>query len=309
MTAANTEIAQLSPELRNYAAEFLRTRQRFLDYPMHVHLELSGTCDAKCAFCPYAKSPRKGKRMSEELFGKIVDELEAWPSDRAMAISPFKLNEPLLDETFFERLSVINDRLPRARLWLTTNLHRAGADKLEQLTEVRNLVYVWVSLNSLDADEYRELMGLELEPTLEHVRHLLELNRRRRFTRAIVLGRVGDGTDRDRAFIETAHAELAEFTPGEEFRVEIMPRGEWLGQVDPMRGAMQALPCMRWFELSVTCTGQVALCCMDGLARFPLGDANQHSLHEIYNQPAYRTLREKALQRRIVKPCATCSFS
>lgn len=58
-----------------------------------------------------------------------------------------------------------------------------------------------------------------------------------------------------------------------------------------------AIGCQRWFDLSITATGRVALCCMDGRAEHCIGDINNSHALEIYNGGAYRALRERGDSR------------
>ena len=70
-----------------------------------------------------------------------------------------------------------------------------------------------------------------------------------------------------------------------------------------------AIGCQRWFDLSITATGQVALCCMDGHAAHPIGDITDTHALDIYNGPGYRALRERGDSRLdLGAPCDTCSF-
>jgi radical SAM protein with 4Fe4S-binding SPASM domain len=78
--------------------------------------------------------------------------------------------------------------------------------------------------------------------------------------------------------------------------------------VETTAGIVPDVGCTRWFDLSITSTGTVAHCCMDGQAAWPIGNvATQHAL-EIYNAPHYRLLRERALTRLEASPCRTCTF-
>jgi len=250
--------------------------------------------------------------MSDQLFAKIVEDLKQLPQDRPLAISPFKLNEPLLDPKIFDRMKTLARALPQVRLWLTSNWALADAERLHQLAEVPKLGYIWISLNSLDPEEYRQWMGLDLHKTVENVRRLLTLNRRRQFVPRVILGRVADGTDRDRRFAKDARRLFAEFQEGKDYEVGLLPRGDWMDDCPEEHNLAASRlaehPCSRWFELSITCTGQVAFCCMDGLCHHPLGDVNQQSILEIYQQAAYRELRQRLPPRRLVGPCVGCTF-
>ena len=69
--------------------------------------------------------------------------------------------------------------------------------------------------------------------------------------------------------------------------------------------------CWRWWELSITATGVVSHCCMDGEAAYPIGDIREQSLLEIYNAPFWRERREKLLSRKVLddrSPCSKCTY-
>ena len=73
--------------------------------------------------------------------------------------------------------------------------------------------------------------------------------------------------------------------------------------------AIPDAPCHRWFDMSITATGVVSMCCMDGGAKYPKGDVNAQHVLEIYNQPWLRELRETLISRRQVRsPCNGCTY-
>jgi hypothetical protein len=93
------------------------------------------------------------------------------------------------------------------------------------------------------------------------------------------------------------------------FKPDLLSRGDWAGQTELETAAPMAIGCQRWFDLSITATGQVALCCMDGRAAHPIGDITDTHALDIYNGPGYRALRERGDSRLdLGAPCNTCSF-
>lgn len=289
--------------------KFHKNQKDYMYTPKHVHIETTGACNAKCSFCPHGTMDRRGKRMSDELFEKIVQDLKQIPVNISYAISPFKVNEPLLDAKIFSRIDHLATELPNAHFWFTSNLSLATPSKLEQLSKIPRLGYVWVSLNSLQEDEYYQWMGLSLPQTVQNIKNLLQLNREKRFTPQIVLARVPDGTLGDQQFIADVRSVFADFEYGFDYIVGIPSRGQWMGLIDTDDPLIPRWPCTRWFELSITCTGEVAFCCMDGHCKQPLGDVNQQSILEIYNIPHYLELRQKEPPRGKVKgECPGCTF-
>jgi radical SAM protein with 4Fe4S-binding SPASM domain len=290
-------------DLLSYAGTLRELRNSpYIRYPLHVHVETYALCNAACGFCPYSVLDRKGQRMSDDLVEKIVADLTQIPATVPFQLSPFKVNEPFLDTRLFEILSLVNEKLPNAQITLTTNASPLTERHLSRLREIRSLAYVWVSVNECTKDEYESVMKLPFERTRQRLSALHEWKRTAGAASAVVLSRVGDGSERDEAFRSWVEREYPLFRPF------IGPRGSWLGQVDLETGAVPNAGCQRWFELSITATGTVAHCCMDGQCRWPVGNVRTQSVLEIYNSPEYRRLRESIMTRRAFDPCRQCTF-
>ena len=278
-----------------------------MDYPNHIHIETLALCPAACSFCPYPTLERKGTRMSDALIDKIFSDLSDIPKHIPLQISPFKVNEPFMDKRMLSILKRINSELPQAQITLTTNTTPLTPKKLAELQAIENLQYIWVSLNDYRSEHYEKTMALSWARTQERLQMLHRAKDRGRLTTEVILSRVGDNSFNDQRFQEW----VKETFPL--FQSFVFPRGGWLGQVDAFAGtsALMDVPnvgCVRWFELSITASGTVAHCCMDGKAEWPIGDINTQHILDVYNHPTYRQLREKTLSRHDTSPCNTCTF-
>ena len=292
----------LTPELQGYTATVNQLRTSpYLDYPMHVHLETFAQCNASCTFCPYTTLDRKGERMPDALIEKVINELTEIPRNLPFQLSPFKVNEPFLDTRLFDVLDTIHAKLPNATVALTSNSHPITAKKLAQLATYSHIQYLWISFNEHTAGEYQEVMKIDFAKTIERLR-MLHAYRASGGTIRIVVSRVGDGSIRDREYVEYVKREFPLF------EAAVFPRGSWLGSVDNIQAPIHDIPCQRWFELSITATGVVAHCCMDGKAEYAIGNVATEHVLEIYNKPEFRRLREDTASRLDVSPCNTCAF-
>lgn len=268
-----------------------------IEYPLGLHIETTGRCNSCCSFCPHERSTRKNSNMSSELFEKILTEAKGIP--HPFCLSPFKLGEPMLDPLFSKRLLRIHEELPRATLEIHTNLNYLPADFIPALKVVKNLSHVWVSLNQRTPENYLAETGLRLDKTLANIETLLAAN----VPHKIVIGRVANYDAEDRSWFEWAKKKFTAAT------CVVMYRGNWCDNIDAKPMAPKAKttgPCPRTYELSICCDGKVALCCMDGLCEYPLGDMNTQTMLEIYNSPKAKLMR--TAQARFMKPCNTCTF-
>ena len=288
---------------RYHQGVLVRKRSPYMDWPAHVHMETLAKCNAACTFCPYPQLDRQGAKMSDELVAKIIGDLQEIPSTLPFQLSPFKVNEPFMDVRLFDILDTVNTKLPNAYITLTTNASPLTPANLEKLKKVPRLGYLWISFNDPRQKEYEKIMDLPFTRTIERLCMLHQSKQSGELPFRVILSRVGDGSVADDEFLHW----VKQHYPA--FEVSIFPRGGWIGQVDTEGLApIPDVGCARWFEISITAPGVVAHCCMDGQAKYPIGDVNTHSVLDIYNAPEYRALCEQALTRMEVSPCNQGSF-
>jgi hypothetical protein len=294
----------LPPHLEQYQQHVLQLkRSPYMDWPAHVHLETYAICNAACSFCPYPALARQGEKMPDELIAKIINDLTDIPRTIPFQLSPFKVNEPFLDNRLFDILQTINEKLPHATLTLTTNASPLTRETLRRLSTVGKLGYLWISFNDHRPEEYEKVMQLPYRRTIERLDELHARKAAGDIPFRVVLSRVGDSSPADAEFCGW----VATHYP--EFETSVFQRGGWIGQVKTdMPLEVPQVGCTRWFDLSITATGVVAHCCMDGQAAYPIGDTRKQHVLEIYNTPAYRALREKLVSRSAASPCNKCSF-
>jgi MoaA/NifB/PqqE/SkfB family radical SAM enzyme len=240
--------------------------------------------------------------MPDALINKIMEDLRDIPQTLPFQLSPFKVNEPFLDTRLFSVLAQVNERLPNASLALATNASALTEKQLARLAGVRNLAYLWISMNDHREAEYEATMKLPYRRTIERLRMIHDARAANRLALRVILSRVGDGSVADLEFVRWAKSTYPLF------EASVFLRGNWLNQVDTTTAPAPRVGCVRWYELSITATGIVAHCCMDGAAKYPIGDVSRQHVLEVYNAPAYRRLREHTATRQGAEPCDRCSF-
>jgi hypothetical protein len=294
----------LPPHLEKYQQYVLKMKRTpYMNWPAHVHLETYALCNAACSFCPYPALLRQGEKMPDELIEKIINDLADIPRKLPFQLSPFKVNEPFLDKRLFDILHTINDKLPNANITLTTNASPLTPETLRRVLQVKNIGYLWISFNDHRPDEYEKVMKLPYRRTIKRLDALHARKAAGDIPFPVVLSRVGDNSAVDKEFCRWVASHYPKFD------ISIFQRGGWIGQVDmDMNLDVPQVGCSRWFDLSITATGVVAHCCMDGQAAYPIGDTRKQHVLEIYNAPAYRALREKLVTRQEATPCNKCSF-
>lgn len=277
----------------------------YVDHPAIVHVETIASCNAACSFCPYPTLERKGTRMSDALIDKIIGDLEEIPRDLRFQFSPYKVSDPFLEARLFDILATVNRRLPNADVSLITNGSALTDRNVDRLLGVRNVHYLSISLNHDNAEEYEAVMQLPFERTLERLVRLHARVEAGEIAFPVRVTRVAETRLSDTSFLHWAKQMFPRF------RAAILPRNDWIGEVSSPFPPPQVpdVACHRWFDFSITATGKVALCCMDGQAHYPKGDVTTHSVLELYNQPHLRELRRTLPSRRAaMDPCRRCTY-
>lgn len=285
-------------------AEYLRGGG-YLEWPAIVHMETIAICNAACDFCPYPTLERKGERMPDAMIEKIIRDLGDIPPNVTFQLAPYKVSDPFLEPRLFDILQLVNARLPNAMISIITNGAALTERNVSALCAVRNLLYLSISVNYDNAEEYEAVMKMPFERTVKRLDLLHQKNARGELPVPVRLTRVSDNQLSDSLFMQWVKSNYPAFSP------RIVPRNDWLGQVATGTAIPEVpdVPCHRWFDMSVTATGKVAMCCMDGEARYPKGDVTRTHLLDIYNQPHLRRFREQLISRRSAgDPCSRCTY-
>lgn len=276
-------------------------RDAYLDWPSEVSIETYTKCNASCTFCPYVTLERIGNRMPDEMIDRIIDELKDHPAE--FVISPFKVNEPLLDKRFTSICRKINAELPQAYLRLFTNGSALTDRYISEIASFDRVMHLWISLNDHDPVRYNETMGLDFERATANLDALWSAKENGHFPHNVVISKVRESNERDAEFIEYVKARWPSFS------TMLIKKDAWIGYTSSDTGEVPDKPCGRWFEVNIMSDGKVALCCMDGTGEHSIGDLNKNTLFEVYNQRQQRERRRFMLSRLSAgSPCNGCTY-
>lgn len=285
-------------------------RQHYLTQPHEISFETLALCNAACSFCPYPTLKRKGAKLSMDLITHLIGQMKSWT--QPFYVTPFKVNEPLLDGRLAEICAGIESELPLATIRLFTNGSPLTAHHIEWIGKLKSLdpqFGLWISLNSCDPIEYGELMKLSYAITQGRLDRLHDAVVNGVFPHQVTVSRVLTGTDgrldaKDMAFQTAVRRTWPKFTPF------LIKRDGWIDYVEPSTTTVPRSGCQRWFELNITAVGKAVLCCMTSGAdpEHVIGDVSQQSLLEVYNQPHLQARRLKAIHRDGIAFCERCTY-
>ncbi len=149
----------------------------YLRWPAMVHMETIAVCNAACDFCPYPTLERQGARMPDAMIEKIIRDLGDIPPHVTFQLAPYKVSDPLLEPRLFDILELVNARLPDARISIITNGAALTERNIDALCAVKNILYLSISVNYDNAEEYEAVMKIPFARTVKRLDLLHEMGK------------------------------------------------------------------------------------------------------------------------------------
>ncbi len=270
------------------------------EYPRLVSVETTSRCNATCPFCPYNVRARDKTHMDQALFEKIIEDCTQFPLD---AIEPFLNGEPFVDPKIMDRMELIRSRLPNTKLRVYSNGYALSPKRADELCNL-GIDHLYISLNTLNPDKYKEIMGFKLERTLENVMYLTDPVRRHKVARKITLRM----TRMDNTSL-AEQEEFQSFCESRGVRCFIVGLFNYKGDVhSPL--PVPTYACEHITRLDILSSGKVTLCCMDQEGEYPLGDVTQQSVLEVFQGEASRRYQQmhRSGRRAEIAPCGSCNL-
>ncbi len=283
--------------------------------PQRIQIQTQSGCNGRCVFCPngdIVKAGLKQGRMEPELFRKIIDDLAETPPHR---ISPYLMNEPLLDLRLPEFVAYISKRIPQATTLVTSNGTNLTEDMGDALIDA-GLKRLKVSLQSLDSPVNKRLMG-EWCDSDKIVRNVLAFKKRIAEKRAKVDLRISMiVTKLNQAEIETARS----FWRRHGIRLvtsALENRGgnvaQQAAELNPHTMTCYNTDCVRPSrEMCILWNGDAVLCCVDWWRTVVLGNAGEQRIQDIWRGPRLDAIRQALRENdtaALPVICARCEES
>ena len=110
--------------------------------PLIVNLETINRCNSTCSFCTANKNAEKRpyKRMEDELFYSIIDQLRDWGFKGHLTL--YGNNEPWLDTRIVEFHKYCREQLPDSFIFMSTNGLLLDIDKVKAIVPYVNQLII-----------------------------------------------------------------------------------------------------------------------------------------------------------------------
>lgn len=267
-------------------------------YIRMVEIEIFSFCNRKCWFCPNSFIDRNSTNilMQEELYLKMLNELKSINYNNMISYSRY--NEPTSNrKIFIKRLKQAKIIIPNATLHTNTNGDFLSRDYLDELYEA--------GLKSMNIQSY--------------------LNKNEIFNANDIKIKVGKMAEKlgldfiekvnsiDRYEVAFKYKDMNLNMYARDFRLNGNNRG---GVLDTIPAITRKSPCYIPFtDIYIDYNGKVLPCCnfrsdIKEHNNFILGDANNESILDIFNNIKIKKLRKKLLKDiNKIKPCNECNFA
>jgi pyruvate-formate lyase-activating enzyme len=288
------------------------TRRPVPTFPRTLQIQTFTGCNADCIFCPYGSTYQtqpKG-RMPPELFERIVDEAARHGVRR---ISPYLMNEPLMDKGLFDKIRMIHERVPGCKVVLTSNGHYLTPPVVDAMLELGDALHeIYISFQGIEKEAYEKTMrgNMEFDRTLANVHHFIETQRKR-------------GLERPKLWITMVDTEVIDARKAVDYwrshRVAskyttLENRG---GNIQDAE-SFSRTHCMSYYENCqrlfkqgyIMFNGDMVLCCVDYSREQVLGNITHSSIFEVWNGPTARDIRRRYIDREFASLplCGQCKI-
>jgi MoaA/NifB/PqqE/SkfB family radical SAM enzyme len=288
------------------------TRRPIPDFPRTLQIQTFTGCNADCIFCPYGETyttQPKG-RMSVDLYRRIVDEAAA---HKVRRISPYLMNEPLMDRDLFDRVRYINERIPDAKVVVTSNGHFLTPEITDRILATNGGIHkLYVSFQGIDKESYEKTMrgNMDFDRTMKNVNHFIDTQRSRGLTRPELWI-----TMVDTAIIDAKKAVAYWRSRGVSSKYTTLEnRGGNIKDAQTYSHAPEMTyftTCTRLFKQAyIMFNGDLVLCCVDYSRDQVIGNIVDSSIHEVWNGPVAKEIRRRYLTHEFdrLPLCGNCKI-
>jgi MoaA/NifB/PqqE/SkfB family radical SAM enzyme len=226
--------------------------------------------------------------MPLDLFNKIVDELAQTPPRR---VGMYMQNEPLLDKRMPDLVRIVTEKIPSAKSQVITNGTHLTKEKGEALLDA-GLKQLKCSLQSLDPETNREIMGYDSKKVIENCIEFQQTIKRKKSgidfrVSMVVTNKNMHQIEDTRRFWKRHGVRLVTSA--------LENRGGNIRIADELNvGEMRSMGnCIRPSrDLMILFNGDVPLCCVDWHRTAVLGNVGRQSIREVWHGQTVEKIRD-----------------
>ena len=264
-----------------------------------IQIQTVSWCNRSCNFCPSGKFPVPKTYMPLEVYHRVIDQLH--DLDFSGRISPYLMNESLLDKRLPDLIAYARQRCPQSWLAINTN-----GDALSETLVIRLFE---AGLNCMDINaydnpsQYAGYVALAERVAAQHSGITLTTG---------YLDPTFDSGHLPRESKILHCRDMSDWETRFEAKIDVADLINRAGNVPGASRPSEPLPlgCERPFQqMYINYRGEAVLCCNDWRFEVVLGDTAESTLLDIWTNDTYRAYREHLWrQNRHMPLCASCDY-
>jgi len=308
--------ASRSPDYHAYRKKWVDnpTERIVEDFPIHLDVEATSSCNLKCGMCPRTEMLEEGRFWKVRPFDlatykRLIDE----GVERGLCSVKYNfLGEPLVNKRIVEMVEYAKNA------GVVDVMFNTNATLLDEETSRRliasGLDKLFFSFDSPHREKYESIrVGANFDDVLNNIKNFMrirdELGSVTPFTRVsmVMMKETEDEWEDFKALFEpivdaVAYVDYIEHTGQNNIERQIIPVGS--------RKSKFCCPQL-WQRTFVHPDGVVSVCCIDAVRELTVGNINDNSLAEIWRGEEYTRLRDLHASGRIdeIPTCARCPLA
>ena len=271
-----TKYAQLFKNLPSWIYKPLAQAWIDKDFPRHLFIETTASCNLVCSYCPREKIK---DHMDWETFQEIIDEA-SWYGSRSFSLHLF--GEPMLYPRWFEAVRYIKSRNERHTVLFTTNgTMLEKGDNLSKLIDsgVDKVLWSWRPEVTFSEDTKRRLRSWG------------------KFTVRII----------EELTPNAAREEWKDWPSLEKRKLHNYGGEIDLSKFGAESTAGKRYPCYHlWYAPAVSWNGDLLICCSDPHKKEVIGNYEDMTITEAWNSEKMNKIRNSHLEGKYEGICKTC---
>lgn len=275
--------------------------------PSMVLIELTNTCNLRCAKCPLVNTKRDKGFIDDALVEKVLKDIESAKVPTEIALSG--AGEPTLHPRLVDYVKAARSIPNVGVIGFATNGVALKPDLSERLLDA-GLTRLKASLDTDDAREYLHLNGRDTyEQAAANILHFCKMNKATGNRCRITLK--GTIYEND---LSLARRLKRQWGPHVD-QVRVTPVHNWAGVTtkELTKENTVRYPCsMLWDQIQILWDGQITICCMDCMeGRFKMGNAYKINLSQYWrHDPGLKKIRHlhDSLDFSAIPVCAKCNM-
>ena len=254
-------VQPMLPLWRVIRERWRKARAEQTDLPHSVSIELTNECNLKCLKCPTYEANRSRGMMSQDLYQKILDDIQGATSKTELALSGG--GEAILHEEFVDFVAKASSVPNITTVGFATNGLDLHPDVSKRLLDV-GLRQLKVSLDAVDATTYLKINRVDgYTKVVENVKRFCQIrnegNYACRVTLKVTLYK------EDEALVQ----QIRDLWSHDVDVIRVTGMHNWAGLRGNRVGAEREDACpMPWEMVQILWNGQITLCCFDSMEGF-----------------------------------------